>query len=266
MNMSIFLGILAAGATMWFGVFKSVSNPSFYLDPHAMTLVLGGTVAASLIGFPLSKLLEVSDSLLAGFFRRKVPDYKVVEQMYEASIYFRKFRDLLNSVEFSHPFMAEGFSLLRNESFTEKHLQEILTKRIAAYKKKLHSDAKILTAIAKFPPAFGLLGASTGMIAMMLNLNKGGSQSIGPAMAIALVATFWGIALSNILLLPLADYANKIAQDDTHTRLIIMEALILIKKNEDPHVMVEILKSHLPSIDRKRIRIMRSPTPFHRAA
>lgn len=257
MNISLLLGIGASVLTIWFGVFKSVEDPKFYLDVHAMVLVCGGTMAATLIGFPLSRLWGLAETLVDWLFRKKTPDYKIVEELYEVAIYYGKYKDLVSSVDFSHPFIREGFQFVKSSGFTEQQVHTILAKRIAAFKKALQSDAKMLQAIAKFPPAFGLLGASTGMISMMLNLNTGGSKAIGPAMAIALVATFWGIALANLIFLPLADFANKVAQDDSHTRLIIMEGLLMVKKETEPHVMVEVLRSHLPLADQSKIKILR---------
>lgn len=258
MNISLILGLLAAGLTMWFGVFSSVETPKFYMDSHALILVFGGTFAASLIGFPIEKLLGLLNALINWFSRKKIPDYKIVEELYDVAIYYRKYRDILSSVDFSHPFIREGFGFVKSEKFNDRQLQMVLSKRIQAFKTEMHNDSKMLTAMAKFPPAFGLLGASTGMITMMLNLNSGGSKAIGPAMAIALVATFWGIALANLIFLPLADFANKIAQDDSHTRLIIMDGLVLIKKGEDPLVMVEVLRSHLSPDDRGKINLLSS--------
>jgi chemotaxis protein MotA len=257
MNVSLVFGIITAVLTLWFGVFKNTANPLFYLDTHALILVCGGTMAAALIAIPLSSLLELADTLLTWLFRKKTPDHKIVEELYQAAMYYRKYKDLVSSLEFSHPFIREGFEFVKSDAFNEQQIQAILSKRIVAFKKKLQNDAKILLALSKFPPAFGLLGASTGMIAMMLSLNNGGTQKIGASMAIALVATFWGIGLANLVFLPLADFANKVAQDDSHTRLIIMEGLVLIKHQEEPLVMVEILKSHLSPAERAKIRILK---------
>ncbi len=256
MNLSLIFGIIAAGLTLWLGVFRSVANPVFYFDTHAMILVCGGTMAAALIAVPFSSLVELVETLFEWLFRRKIPDYKIVEELYEVAMYYAKYKDLVSSAEFSHPFIREGFQFLKSESFNDQQIQAILSKRIISFKKMLQNDAKILTTLSKFPPAFGLLGASTGMIAMMLNLNSGGSSKIGSSMAIALVATFWGIGIANLFFLPLADFANKIAQDDSHTRLIIMEGLVLIKRQEEPHIIVEVLKSHLSPADRKKVKIL----------
>jgi len=257
MNKSLITGFFLACATLWFGVFKSVSNPLFYFDSHALILVCGGTISATLIAFPFKQLLNLADTFLIWLIRKKIPDYKIVEEMYEVSIQYKKYKNLASTLEFSHPFINEGFAFVTSNDYDANQIQEILIKRIIAYRKKMQNDGKILSAISKFPPAFGLLGASTGMIAMMLNLNSGGTQMIGSALAVALVATFWGIGLSNLVFLPLSDFANKIAQDDAHTRLIIMEGLILIKNNEPSSSVVEILKSHLHPGDRKKMKIIK---------
>jgi len=256
MNKSLITGFFLACATLWFGVFKSVSNPLFYFDTHALILVCGGTISASLIAFPFKQLLSLADTFLIWLIRKKIPDYKIIEELYNVSLQYKKYKDLASTLEFSHPFINEGFAFVTSNEYDVDQIQEILIKRIVAHRKKMQNDGKILSAISKFPPAFGLLGASTGMIAMMLNLNSGGTQMIGSAMAVALVATFWGIGLANLVFLPLSDFANKIAQDDAHTRLIIMEGLILIKKNETSNNIIEILKSHLHPADRKKIKII----------
>lgn len=258
MNFSLVLGMTAAVLTLWLGVFKTTANPVFYLDLHALIIVCGGTMAAALIAFPISRILDLADTFLSWLIRRKSIDYKIVEELYEVALYFRKYHDLVSSLEFSHPFIREGFEFVKSEAFNERQLEEILSKRILGFRKSLQNDAKMLTALAKFPPAFGLLGASTGMISMMLHLNEGNAKAIGPAMASALVATFWGIGLANLFILPLADYASKIAADDSHTRLIILEGLLLIKRNEEPHVIVELLKSYLSPVDRRKVRILKS--------
>ncbi len=258
MNKSLLSGIFLAIATLWFGVFKSVSNPLFYLDSHALILVCGGTLSASLIAFPFKQLVTLFDTLSIWLIRNKLPDYRVVEELYDVAQQFNKYKKLASPLEFAHPFINEGFMFLVSGDFDANQIQEILLKRIMAFRKKMQNDVKLLTALSKFPPAFGLLGASTGMITMMLNLNNGGSQKIGAAMAIALVATFWGIGLANLVFLPLSDFANKIAQEDAHTRLIIMEGLLMIKKNESPQFIVEILKSHLHPTERKKVKLSKN--------
>lgn len=255
MNFSLLSGIGCALVMLWLGVFRSLNNPSFYFDSHAMIIVFGGTVAAALIAFPFSQLMGLSDTFMTWLTRSKVPDYAIVEEMYDLAVKHEKYKDLTSSLEFNHSFINESLVFLDSSVFDLYRTQEILTKRILSFRKKAQNDGKILSVISKFPPAFGLLGASTGMISMMINLTDGGTKIIGNAMAIALVATFWGIALANLIFLPLSDLAQKIAQEDSHTRQIIMEGILLIKQNEHPEVIVETLKSQLVPKDRLKVKI-----------
>ena len=136
-------------------------------------------------------------------------------------------------------------------TYTYEDLTNILEDRVTAFKKKYQQDAKILNAIAKYPPAFGLLGATTGMIAMMTNLGgPGGTTAIGQSMAVALIATFWGIATANFIFLPLSDNAQKAYVSDEFTRNFIKEGILLIKKDTAQKVFIERLSSMLPLEER----------------
>lgn len=267
MNISIFMGVIAALATIYFGVFKSVSDPLFYLDMHAIILVVGGTASAAMLGFPSSRLVKLSARLFESFFSNPVPAHKVVEQLYYASLVYGQFRNVAPpSVQFTHPFIPEAMSLLKSGQYTEEQLHEILSRRIGSFKKSRLADAKILHSLAKFPPAFGLLGASSGMIAMMLGLSTGGASSIGPAMAIALVATFWGIAVANLVFLPLTDYAKKLATEETQTLQLILQGIMMIRRGEKPQIMLELLRSELPAEERAKVSVLESVPQMRKAA
>lgn len=106
----------------------------------------------------------------------------------------------------------------------------------------------------KFPPGLGLLGASSGMIEMMVGLNSSGMDGIGNAMAVALVATFWGIAIANFVFLPLADYAARVASEDFFTRSLVVHGISLIKQGMAPKIIAETLISQLAIRDQVYLR------------
>ena len=124
-------------------------------------------------------------------------------------------------------------------------MREGLYKRMEYYQRQYLSDAKTLPGLSKFPPAFGLLGAVTGMIGMMGNLG-GGSDVIGRSMAVALVATFWGICLANVVLLPLSDYYKGLAEQDAFVRQIIIDGVLMVKRKEALPLIEEKMNSYLP--------------------
>lgn len=246
-NFTTLLGASFAIAVVYLGGIKAVKNPMMFLDTHAILLVVGGTLAATLLAYPVNQLTQLVDFILFGVFSRKKTDYiSLVEEMAEVNLCMKTHNPNIRYKEFSHFFLKEGVNLLHEKTYTYDDVSDILEDRASAFKNKYQQDAKILNAIAKYPPAFGLLGATTGMISMMTNLGgPGGTAAIGQAMAVALVATFWGIATANFVFLPLADHAQKAFIKDEFTRNFIKEGILLIKKGTNQRVFIERLCSML---------------------
>lgn len=107
-------------------------------------------------------------------------------------------------------------------------------------------DADIFKALAKFPPAFGLLGAVIGMISLMQNLGGADAmQKVGPSMAIALVATMYGIAVANFIFLPIGENLAKANRMDSIIRHMVIDGFKLIRQKKHPLVVEESIKSYL---------------------
>lgn len=261
MNLSSVIGVGIAVAVLWFGVIHGAKNPLMFLDGHALMLVVGGTLAASLIAFPLRQLINLADFLFLGvLLKKKLELADVVNELRAvAGAYRNKDFKNINAMTYQHAFVGEGVALLLDPSMGIEEIQSVMLHRRDRFKWRYQQDAKTLNAIAKYPPAFGLLGATTGMIAMMTNLGgAGGTAAIGEAMAVALVATFWGIAAANFVLLPLADHAQRNFQRDQHLRTVITEGILMIKEGVPENILLENLRSMLDFEDRTRV-------PSHRA-
>jgi chemotaxis protein MotA len=256
-NFTAFFGIGIAAAIVYFGVIHSAKNPVMFLDSHALILVLGGTVAAALIAFPAGKLYSLLDFLVLGMlFPSKKEMIKVADELLYLNNLFKLDPQSLKNAKYSHAFVREVVGLLTESNLSEVEFKNVLTLRSKNILKSYQADSKILNALAKFPPAFGLLGATTGMIEMMSNLGKGGgASSIGSAMAVALVATFWGIAIANFILLPLADRAGKMAVDDAHIRDMIIEAAMVIKNKGSEYLLLNTLRGFLPLTQRNSVSV-----------
>ncbi len=256
---SSWLGIFIAVGVLYYGVFRSAPNPQIFLDAHALILVIGGTLAVSLIAFPFRKFEDIIALLLFSVLKkRKSSLLNQAKDLVNLSLQKKLNQPLMITKSEKHPFMKEACYLLSHDHLSAEQLRSVLTKRSEFFKKKYLSDAKVLNAIGKFPPAFGLLGASTGMISMMSNIGQGQQDKIGDAMAIALVATFWGIAMANFILLPLADFASRIVLEDQHVRNMIIEAVVLIRDDEDPRYVMEKVLAFLPPHYRKELEVMTS--------
>lgn len=255
LNLSFLIGIGGAIAIIWYGVIHPAHAPKMFLDHHAILLVLGGTAAAALISFPLSALISIFDMLIFTiFFNRRRDLVQTASELLFISVLYRDDFQHFKNVEITHPYLTESFRVISNGHLTADDVRDVLNSRAKSFRKRYQQDAKTLNALAKFPPAFGLLGASTGMIEMMGNLGTGGTENIGAAMAIALVATFWGIALANFVLLPLADHAMKIANEDQVLREMVTEAVVAVKQGRHHDTLLELLRSYLPLHQRSALQ------------
>lgn len=248
MNISFLMGLGCAAVLFAFGLFGE-TKPSFFLDTHAMIVVLLGTVTAGLFSAPARHLFSV----FRGFFQMVLfgkndsSNYvlKVVQNVADAARASKTDRNALANFQCVHPFLKEGLAMISDGILSEPEMREVLNKRMEFYQRHYLNDARLLQNLSKFPPAFGLLGAVTGMIGMMGNLG-GGADLIGRSMAIALVATFWGICLANVVLLPLSDYYKGLAESDAFVRQIIIDGVLMVKRKEALPLIEEKMNSYLP--------------------
>lgn len=253
-KLSAIIGTAIIFGILYFGVFKHAANPLLYLDLHALTLVLLGTLAVSLIAFPISKINDLFDFVIFGIYlsrgKKRMEKVQLAIELIEAIDLKMRGRSLLEG-QYKTAYVREYLATLENLDMSSDYLLEILDHKKQSVTQKYHDDAKTLVAISKFPPALGLLGASTGMIEMMQNIGgDGGAAQIGKSMATALVATFWGIALANFVILPLSDLATKMAEEDDENREMIIEFVYFMKNNFPIDNVVEFLLSKLPLADR----------------
>ena len=251
MNISTLLGYLIAFATLWFAVLSHSPNPKMLLDVYALGLIAGGTLSATLIIFPLRSVMDLGKFLLYGvILKRRINRQTLVKEIVIAGFLKPDEHNLLHLCPTSHPFLTEGFKLIAENILKEKELRDVLTRRSQYFKQAYVNDAKMLTIIAKFPSSFGMLGSTVGLIDMMSELGKNGQEGLGPAMALALVATFWGLVLTYMIFMPLGDYAQRLAYEDGLIRQLIVEGLMMIKSGKEQREILTQLNGFLAVNDR----------------
>jgi chemotaxis protein MotA len=246
---SVLAGSLLIVFILYRGVIGPAVNPGLYMDQHALMLVILGTLAVSLVAFPLNRLKESVDFIIFGvYFPRKKSQnlLTLARDLFESTEKFTESPALFFD-ESSDPFIKETLFLMNKKELSPDQFLELAHNLKDSIVSRYYEDAKLLTAIAKFPPALGLLGAATGMIEMMQQVGgTSGAQGIGKAMATALVATFWGIAIANFILLPLADLAQGKAEEETKKREFVIDFIYMFKKKYELNLIFDYVKSKLP--------------------
>jgi chemotaxis protein MotA len=255
MNKSSIFGFLIVGVVLYASVFQTTKNPQIFFHTSSLILVLGGTLAVAFIAFPFASLAKTVDYLLWGFLFKKKREYlKVSQDIAGARSAFQNGQSFTASDD-SHPFLKESVILLLNGNIADDGFEEVLRQRSEYFKKKYKDDAKVLISLAKYPPAFGLLGAAVGMIEMMNALSTGAQVNIGQTMMLAFASTFWGIAFSHFLILPLADSASKAVDDDHMLRSLIIDGVVLIRQRVSDDHFQAYMRGYLSLSDRSEFKI-----------
>lgn len=259
MNLAGLIGFLSAGVVVFFAIHGAAKDPKLFMDPHALIIVLGGTTTVALITFSFKRLSGGLKVVLKKTLGGERNDYlgTIKEIVTIADAYRQDPKKAAALITKStHPFLSDGVKMLVEFGFTGEELDNILSNALRGKKRRDQEESKVWHTISRFPPAFGLLGATLGMIALLQTLGEPGAQDrIGPAMAVALVATFYGLVFANLVFIPIAEKLAEVSSGDLVLRSIIKEGVLLIGEKKHPSYIEEYLKSFL-SPSQRNIEIL----------
>lgn len=270
MNKAGLLGLMAALAITIFSVLDAAKNPMVFLDIHGIVIVIGGTLTVAMLSFNFKKLFAAMKILVRKTLGREREGYdETIKQIIDLSeVYRANPKGLMAAVpQTAHPFLKDAVKLVSDYGFNVDEVDDILTNAIRGKFKRDEDENKVWHTIARFPPAFGLLGATLGMISLLQTLGEPGAQDrIGPAMATALVATFYGLLVANLVLLPIAEKLAAVSASDRTARSIIKEGVLMIVEKRHPTFIAEYLQSFLPPSQRNLAEGDAKPAGGQRAA
>lgn len=254
MNILNILGLGVALAVVAISFIWDNPNPGLLLNAHGLIIVIGGTFACVSVAFGLNRALQMVKIFIRTFFRFKLPSRtKIIEELMEvAEAYRNNSSDLKLKIEAStDPFMKEALTALTDKVVDEQKLIRILYARVNTIYELYSDESKMFTAMGKYPPAMGLMGAVLGMIMLLASLGQpGAEESIGPSMAVALVATLYGIIIANLFVIPVGENLNNIAKKVKQKNIIIVEGVRHISTKVNPIVLAEELNSFLLPAER----------------
>jgi chemotaxis protein MotA len=246
MNIYSLIAFVLTGAVFFIGVFTATDDVSAFIDGHAALIVFGGTGAVAAISFQIDRIY----SMLKVFYYRVVIGKKIDYQpiirdlMRIAEAYKKGDAELEKTMsEINDFFIHECMENLRDGFLSYDEMKHIWYLRVNTIYNRYNEDAKKFKALGKFPPAMGLMGAVLGMIALLQTLGKpGAEENVGPAMAIAMVATLYGIAFANLIILPIAENLMESSREVLTKNRIIVEGMLLIAKKKNKIILAEELK------------------------
>ena len=188
MNISSTFGVIIGFVVMVAALHETKMDLGFFLNFHGIVIVGGGTLAAAAISFPIGKLFTLFKVFFLRLLGRNRIDYQgTIEQMLELnkklSLGLMGTQDAVANLK--NEFLRESVTLVVDGVLTEREIRQVLDQRLTTIEHHYMHEANMFKAIGKYPPAFGLLATTLGMIALLQKIGQPGAEKmIGPAMAI----------------------------------------------------------------------------------
>jgi chemotaxis protein MotA len=215
------------------------------LQPTAFLIVIGGTLGAVMLQSPLEVFLKGLKMVKWVFVPPATRPEELIEQMGRWSHVARKegLLALENQIsDVPDPFMRKGLQLLVDGAEPER-LREVLDVEIGAWEEQMKQAAKIWESAGGYSPTIGILGAVMGLIHVMENLTD--PSKLGAGIAVAFVATIYGVGAANLIFLPvakklLANIARLIA-----LREMFVDGLVGIANGDNPRIIESRMQGYI---------------------
>jgi chemotaxis protein MotA len=236
---------LAAGAVVLVSLILMGGDLRMFADSHAAIVIFGGSAAATLIRFPLVSIIHgLPLGMKFAFTMRRWTARELVDEIANLAEIARKQGPIgLEKVEIEDPFLAKGMRFVA-DGYDANFIRDNLERDRDNFLTHLDEGQKIYRAIGDCAPAFGMVGTLIGMVQMFANMTD--PSKLGPYMAVALLATFYGAAVANLFCLPIADKLHLKLNDEEINRTLIIDGVLMIRDAKSPTLVREMLLAYLP--------------------
>lgn len=251
MDLATIIGVISGIVLIVVSIELSGDLISFW-SFSSVLIVLGGTIAATLINFPLNKVIGTFKVARIVFQNQTLEPDKTISILVNFAEKARR-EGLLaleaDAEELDEPFLKKGIQLIVDGTDPEL-VRNILETELTFMEDRHKQSANIFEAMGASAPAFGMLGTLIGLIIMLGHLDD--PSMIGPGMAVALITTFYGSILANLFFLPIAGKLKVRSSEEALNKILMLEGILSIQAGENPRIVAEKMKSFLePSLREK---------------
>lgn len=225
--------ILMGGGMMWF-----INYPS-------LMIVVGGTIGVTLVNFPLGSIFGVMGVLKKAVFTKESSAVELIKNLVEFSRVARREGILaLQSMtkQIDDEFLVKGINLAI-DGLEPQVIGDIMDIEIEQLESRHKFGAEIFTAMGTFAPALGMMGTLIGLVQMLQQMDD--PSSIGPAMAVALLTTFYGVVIANLVCLPIAGKLKHRSSQEILVKQLMTEGIKSIQSGDNPRIVEQKLMAFL---------------------
>ncbi len=228
------------------------------LAPTAAMIVFGGTIGAVGVSFPVNDLKRIPGILKVFVSPKNKNLGELVSYFKEISYKTRKngllsLEGEITADESLDPFIKKGLQLVV-DGVEPQAVRSILELELESISDRHRQGAAIFDSAGGFAPTMGIIGTVTGLVHVLSNLEE--PSTLGPKIAMAFIATLYGIGTANLLWLPIGSKLKALDDIEYREKSLILEAILYIQEGINPNTIAEKLKGFLNKDELKKFMEM----------
>lgn len=232
-------GLVILAIALGGGIMLFVNIPS-------LLIVVGGTLGASMINYPIKDIFGTVSVLKNVFFTKTIKGDDITGQFVEFATKARREGILAlepHVKEVENDFLRKGLQL-SVDGLEPGAISDILDTEMDIMKERHQLGAEIFATMGAFAPALGMIGTLIGLVQMLQSMDD--PNSIGPAMAVALLTTFYGSVLANLVFMPISGKLKTRSKEESHMMEIMRTGVISLTNGDNPRILEQKLLVYMP--------------------
>ena len=252
MDLATLIGIVS-GVTLLAVAIAVDGSLRGFVNVPSLLVVLGGTIAATLVNHSLSDLYRVFGMVRVAFTDRGYSGRELIDQLVALAEKARR-EGLLameeEAAQLEDNFLRKGIQLIVDGTDPDL-VRNVLEIELAFQEERHRAGQGIFEDMGAYAPAFDMIGTLIGLINMLADIDD--AEKIAPGMALALITTLYGSVLANLVFLPIAGKLRNRSDEEVLYRQIMLEGILSIQAGENPRLVEEKLTAFLPPQQRNKV-------------
>ena len=244
MDITTLMGILVAAVLVISAIL--MGGPGiWFLDYPSLMIVIGGTMGATLIAYPISEVMSVVGIARNAFLHRNQSPTALIPIMVQIAKKARtegilSFESQLKTLK--DPFLVRGIQMAI-DGMESSVIEDVLSTEIAYVGERHKMGAEIFSTMGAYAPSMGMLGTLIGLVQMLKQMND--PSLIGAPMAVALLTTFYGSVLANLLFNPIAGKLKTRSKQEMLVKQMILEGILSIQAGDNHRIVEQKLRAFI---------------------
>jgi len=250
MDIATVLGVISAFGLVCIAIFMG-GGIQLFINIPALMIVVGGTLGATMINYPLKDVFGVFKVVKKALFAKNMSENELIKRFVTFAQKSRKEGILALEGEIkdvNDEFLKKGVQLAI-DGLEPQEIGDILETEVDFVRSRHQLGAEIFSTMGTFSPALGMIGTLIGLVQMLQTMDD--PSKIGPAMAVALLTTFYGSIMANIVCLPISGKLRTRSKEEVLAKEMAIQGIASLSNGDNPRILEQKLQAFIPPNQRE---------------